>query len=354
MSFGLFRAFSGSRKKKLADTNVETDRSNMKSKYFLGVDAGATKTHALVVSESGEVLGFGESGPGNHEVFGFEAAGECVADSVNQASKEAEVELRNLAHACFSMAGADVDSDYHSIPERILRPLMGDLPFDLKNDAFGCLRGGTRDPYGVMINCGTGQVAVGRNRDGKEIRLGGYGFEFGDFSGGSVIAFWAASALIRAEDGRGEATRLYDVLCEAVGAENAAGFLDKTYRDPEYFKSLNIPQLVFKVSKEGDSVAKKIILDSAEEMAVTAIALIRQLGMEKDSFDLVTAGSVFKGDDPDFHDTLHRQVHSVAPGAKFRMPLYDPVVGAALLALEAGGVEPTGEVYKNLEKFTLK
>jgi N-acetylglucosamine kinase-like BadF-type ATPase len=322
-------------------------------RYFLGVDAGATKTHALILDEEGHVLGFGESGPGNHEVFGFEAAGECVSESVRQACDQGELSLSDLTRCCFSMAGADVESDFLVLPEKILRPLVGSVPFELKNDAFGCLRGGTLDPFGVMINCGTGQVAVGRNRAGKEVRLGGYGFEFGDFSGGSVIAFWAASAVIRSSDGRAERTRLHDLLCQATGARDALDFLDKTYRDPEFFKSLNIPKLVFAASKEGDPTAKRIILDSAQEMAITAIALIRQLEMESDIFDLVTAGSVFKGDDPDFHETLRSRVHAVAPGAKFRMPVFDPVAGAALLALEAGGIVVSAPIYKNLEAFKL-
>ncbi len=323
------------------------------SQLFLGVDAGATKTHALIMTESGEVAGFGEAGPGNHEVFGYPPAAKCVGEAVEQACDGANLSISDLTQSCFSMAGADVESDFTELPEQIIRPLLGKTPFLLKNDAFGCLRGGTRDPFGIMINCGTGQVAVGRNRSGKELRLGGYGFDFGDFSGGSVIALWAAAALIRADDGRAEPTQLSKSLCDTAGVTNAAGFLDKTYRDHEYFKSLNIPKLVFEVSKSGDKVAKRIILDSAKEMATTAIALIRNLEMEKVSFDLVTAGSVFKGDDPDFHEYIHDQVHAVAPGAKFRMPLFDPVVGAALIAYEAAGFEATEAVYKNLEAFNL-
>ena len=320
---------------------------------FLGVDAGATKTHALILDQEGAVLGFGESGPGNHEVFGLEAAGNCVEDSVQKACDEALINVSDLSHSCFSMAGADVDSDFEVLPARIIRPLMGEIPFLLKNDAFGCLRGGTRDPFGVMINCGTGQVAAGRNREGREVRLGGYGFEFGDYSGGGVIAMWAACALVRAEDGRGPSTRLTDLLLEAADARNASEFLNKTYRDHEFFKSLHIPQRVFQASKEGDAVAKEIILDSAEEMASTAIALIRQLEMENDSFDLITAGSVFKGDDPEFHATIHQAVHEVASAARFVMPLFDPVAGAALLAFEAAGLIADDSVYKRLEAFKL-
>ncbi|MCA9440191.1 MAG: hypothetical protein H6751_11575 [Candidatus Omnitrophica bacterium] len=323
------------------------------SKTFLGVDAGATKTHALILNEDGAVLGFGESGPGNHESFGYEAAGKCIGDSIRQACAEASLEISDLTQSCFCLAGADVDSDFETLPEVMLRPIMGESPFLLKNDAFGCLRGGTTDPFGVMVNCGTAQVAVGRNREGKEIRLGGYGFEFGDFAGGGVIAMWAACALIREEDGRGEPTRLSPLLRERAQVSNAAEFLNKTYRDPEFFASLKIPKLVFLASREGDPIAKKIVLDCAEEMAVTAVALIQRLKMEEEVFDLVTAGSVFKGEDPDFIESIQKTVHSVAPKARFTMPLFDPVAGAALLAFEDAGLVADEAVYKQLEAFKL-
>lgn len=41
-------------------------------KYCLGVDVSGTKTHALIADEQGVAVGFGEAGPGNHEVVGYE------------------------------------------------------------------------------------------------------------------------------------------------------------------------------------------------------------------------------------------------------------------------------------------
>ena len=35
------------------------------TRYFLGVDVGGTKTHALIADENGRMTDFGRSGPGN-------------------------------------------------------------------------------------------------------------------------------------------------------------------------------------------------------------------------------------------------------------------------------------------------
>ncbi len=320
------------------------------SRYFLGVDAGATKTDALVMDEDGCLVGCGRSGAGNHEVYGFDHARRSIADAVASSMRQARIGVDDVGQACFCLAGVDVGQDYGTIPEKILDPLFANLKYSLKNDAFGCLRGGTRLSFGIMINCGTGQVAVGRNRQGMELRIGGYGFEFGDFSGGSAITQAAVAAVVRAEDGRGEPTELTRLLLQAAEQDSVAAFIDRTYRDSVFLSSLGIPQITFRASSSGDHVARRIILDAAGEMAVTAVALIRRLAMQEETFDLITAGSVFKGDDDAFLHTIRSNVHAVAPHARFCVPLYPPVVGAVLLACEQTGQQVSDKVYARLEK----
>ena len=41
-------------------------------KYFLGIDVGSSKTHALIVDETGQCVGFGKSSGGNHQGVGYE------------------------------------------------------------------------------------------------------------------------------------------------------------------------------------------------------------------------------------------------------------------------------------------
>lgn len=319
------------------------------TRYFLGVDAGASKTHALIMTDQGRLLGWGAAGAGNHEAYGFDYARDSISTAVRTALDGSGVDLPQVDRACFCLAGADVRQDYQTIPEHILDPLLNGVDYSLKNDAFGCLRGGTRSPFGVMINCGTGQVAVGRNRQGKEVRIGGYGFEFGDFSGGSVIGQAAVAAVVRADDGRGEATQLTNLLLEAAGLDTVDALINRTYRDEAYLASMGVPALTFQASANGDQVARRIILAAAEEMACTATALIRRLAMEQEEFDLITAGSVFRGEDPSFLETVVQSVQPIAPQAKFCFPVYAPVVGAVLLASEEAGLTVSEPEYNNLE-----
>lgn len=318
------------------------------NKTFLGVDAGATKTHALILDESGNTLGFGHGACGNHEVNGYAGARQSVLDATSEALAQSGLAWKDITQSAFCMAGVDIPADEREIPVQVLRPVLGDAPFVLKNDAFGCLRGGTLEPFGVMINCGTGQVAVGRSRAGNEIRVGGYGWEYGDFGGGNVMTHGAVAAIIRGEDGRGPTTLLKDLVLDHTGCASVAEFHEKTYRNSQLLWTYHIPRLVFRASVLGDEAARTIVLGVAREMELTALALIRRLDLVHDEFDVITAGSVFKGEDPVFIESIRAGVHAVSPGARFRMPAYQPVVGCALIAFETVGGNVDAEYHANL------
>ena len=41
-------------------------------KYFLGIDVGSSKTHAIIADESGRCVGFGKGWSGNHQGVGYD------------------------------------------------------------------------------------------------------------------------------------------------------------------------------------------------------------------------------------------------------------------------------------------
>ena len=53
-------------------------------RYFLGVDIGATKSHALVAEEDGRAVGFGEGGSGNYETVGWDGLPFCLDSVVSE------------------------------------------------------------------------------------------------------------------------------------------------------------------------------------------------------------------------------------------------------------------------------
>ncbi len=76
-------------------------------RHYLGVDVGATKSHALIADETGRAVGFGAAGPGNHEVVGYDGLIAALGESAGQALAVAGIDRRQVAGAGFGVGGYD-------------------------------------------------------------------------------------------------------------------------------------------------------------------------------------------------------------------------------------------------------
>ena len=77
------------------------------TRYFLGVDIGATKSHALIADDQGRAVSFGAQGPGNYEVVGWDGMQRTLQAVTEQALSSAGIAVGQLAGAGFGIAGYD-------------------------------------------------------------------------------------------------------------------------------------------------------------------------------------------------------------------------------------------------------
>lgn len=316
--------------------------------YYLGVDGGGSKTLAVISDAAGRITGRGISGCGNHQT-GAERAEFNIRQAVEDALRQAGLRKEQVTYSVFGLAGADREADFN-----ILRPMiaaMGIHPHDIVCDTVIGLRAGTRKPYGVVVICGTGTNCYGISRSGQELQVGGFGYAFGDFGGGSELAVEAFRSVIRAWEGRGEPTRLAPAILGKLGyaSEEAMfhDFLDHGTRVPH-----DLAKLLFEVA-EKDEIAREILQKQGKELGIAASAVIRKLGMGQDVFDLVLAGSILtRGDSRYVVPFIEETVALAAPGCTLQMLDQEPVTGALLMAMEKSGVQVEEDVYEQLH-YTL-
>lgn len=320
-------------------------------KYYLGVDAGGSKTYAVVTDQHGSILGTGESGNGNHQT-GYETAKHNIGLAVAAAVRQAELVPEDIEFACFGLAGADRETDF-----RILRPMISGLGFprhEIVCDTQIALRAGTTRPYGVVLICGSGTNSAGRNRQGEFYQCGGFSYLFGDFGGGGSLSVEVFRSVIRAWDGREIPTLLTGLLLNYLHYENVDAMLND-YLDHNLTPPIHVARLAFEAAMLGDKVALDILRHQGEELGKSAVAVIRRLGMEKETFDLVLAGSIVTRGEGDFIQTvIEEAVHEAAPGANLVKLAVEPVIGAVWMALEAGGLPVSPQAYealKNIKEF---
>src|SRR5207344_2252734 len=101
-------------------------------------DVGSSKTHALIVDENGQCLGFGKSGGGNHQSVGYERLGDILQQSFAAASQMARVPKALIVGAGFGVAGYDFPSEREEQLRAIA--LLGlDCPVEVVNDGWNGL-----------------------------------------------------------------------------------------------------------------------------------------------------------------------------------------------------------------------
>jgi N-acetylglucosamine kinase-like BadF-type ATPase len=304
--------------------------------YFLGVDVGGTKSHALLASGDGQVLAVGQGGPGNHEMIGIDGFRQLLESIVDQALETVGIRRDQIAGAGLGIAGYDWPSDYE--PHRQVIDSLGlNAPYQFVNDAVLGLIAGARDGWGISVVAGTGNNCRGRDPSGREGRTAGVGYWTGEHGGGGDLTVKAVQAIWHEWSKRGPETRLTQRFLEYVGVQDALELVEGLSRGRFHLGSAQAP-LVFQVAAEGDPVAQACIRWMGSELASLAIGVIRQLGFEDLEFDVVLTGSMYKGS-PLIEESMREAIHKVAPGARLIPLNTSPVVGGVLLGMEQVGVK---------------
>ncbi len=304
-------------------------------KYFLGVDTGATKSHALIVDENATPLGFGSGGAGNWEVVGWDGLESTLNKILGAACRQANITPAQISGAGFGLAGFDWEEDRAPHLD-IIRKIGISSPINLVNDAFIGLPAGTDAGWGVVVSAGTSCNCYGRNRDGKIGRVTGAYF-FGEYAGAGELVGRAKQVVAHAWTRRGASTKLTEAFLDITGAENPADLLAGLMRG-KYDIGAEYAPLIFQIAEEGDDVAQELIHWAGHELGELAKAVIRQLDIADEAVDIVLAGSFYKGS-PIIQEKMAENIRTLAPKANLSRLKTSPVVGATLLGMEAGGID---------------
>lgn len=316
-------------------------------RYYLGVDAGGTKTHTLIADETGRLLGCGRGGTANWEVVGLEGAYETLAHTFRDALKEAGLSASDLSAAGYGLAGVDWPSD-----EARLTPTIQKLgvpgPYALVNDTYVALRAGSRDGSGVVVIAGTGCTVAGRNRKGDVFRTFGRDERWGDFGAASHFVSLATRAMVFAYIGRGPQTALTDLFVQYYGAKDFLDLSEKIARETFMEPNGTLAPLVFQAADQGDAVAQDIIRKAGEEMGKTAAAIAGRLGLLDQPFDLVLAGGVIRSGSQLLYQAVLEPVRQQAPQVELVPLVSSPSAGGVLLAMDAAGQPANRDVQARL------
>ncbi len=311
---------------------------------ILAIDGGASKTDVWLVSSDGSVLGTARGGGSNHQFFGLDGAMEALESTIEAAVDDAGLGGggRPVAEmGVYCMAGLDLAVDEERLNEAIGSRGWSTTAL-VRNDSLAVLRAGVRSGWGVGVVCGSGLNCIGLGPDGAIERFPSLGELSGDFAaGGSWLGVRALGLALRSRDGRGRPTALADLVPAHFALADPEAVLAAVYSgDIGYGQLFELARVCLDAAAGGDAVAAGAVGFLADEVAAMASAAVVRLGVGDREVEVVLGGGLFDSGYVAFAEAIEAGVRAVAPRCEFRRLDAAPVVGAALLGLDAVGAPP--------------
>lgn len=299
--------------------------------FVIGLDGGGTKTEVVVCDLQGNVLSQFKSGAIN-------VNGETVSN--------VESNLKYIFEKIFSETGpssecactcAGAAGISNALARETLKAAIASSGYSgrliISGDHQTALHGALGKDVGIILIAGTGSICYGRNRYGIEHRTGGFGYLIDDEGSGYAIGRDMLSAIVRAYDGRGEATVLTDIVFSQLEINSVGELISYIYG--KEINKRDIARLAPNLAgacTNGDSAAMAISHKCSDELFKLVKPVVEKLDLY--SGEIALSGSILTKDRY-IGNTLTEKVSQEFPGLKCVCPKAGAAHGAAMMALEA-------------------
>jgi N-acetylglucosamine kinase-like BadF-type ATPase len=302
------------------------------SRLFLAVDGGNSKTDVVLGTAEGDVLGFVRGPTASPHVVGLDGTVAVLRSLIGTIAPAGPIDV-----AAIYLAGADLPGEVARLRAAVAAERWAERSL-VDNDCFALLRAGTAMPDAIAVVCGAGTNCVGRSADGRIARFPALGAISGDWGGGHDLAEYALRYAARGEDGRGTPTALTAAVARHFGRPTVESVSIALHVGELPMSAVHdLAPLVFDVAAAGDPVASDLVRRQAEEIVAQHRVAADRLGLRRAPHALVLGGGVLRARHLQLHEQVVAGARAQAPQVEISVVTAAPVVGAALLALDAQG-----------------
>ncbi|HET6170566.1 MAG TPA: BadF/BadG/BcrA/BcrD ATPase family protein [Terracidiphilus sp.] len=301
--------------------------------YFLGVDAGGTKSEFLLGDETA-VLARVRTGTIKRMKASEETTEANLVDALHRLTAATGVSMQSIARCCIGTAGNTVPLVVDWLRDAFGRHvggeliLLGDVEIALDAAFFG--------KRGVLILAGTGSNVAGRGASGVVLTTGGWGPALADQGSGQFIGLEGLRRGFLAIDQQ-RPTRLLDVAQAHWNLASLRDLIAFGNANPAPNFSTLAP-LVVECAEQGDVVAREVLERGGQDLAYLAGLLIDRIrNMEpnpQDNFELpavAIAGSILERVAL-VRESMRANLRQRYPGIVFLETAADPPDGALWIA----------------------
>jgi N-acetylglucosamine kinase-like BadF-type ATPase len=291
--------------------------------FFLGLDAGGTKTTAALGDET-NVLARTVGGSIKPLRVSQEEAQRNLAALLADIAKESEVDLRQITASCVGTAGLRLPQTDGWMRQIISSCAGGDI--DVCGDEEIALDAAFPGGAGVLVIAGTGSNILGRTSTGQLCTVGGWGPMLGDQGSGYWIGHQALRAALRAKDFK-QPTRILDRVLVFWNAPTLAEIINIAHNSADFSR---LAPIVVQCAEEGDAVALEVLERGGRmlgEDAAEAFHQVRQLEPEQPMPAIAFIGGIL--DKVAFvRESMIDTIHRTLPTVQILPEAVDAVSGA--------------------------
>jgi N-acetylglucosamine kinase-like BadF-type ATPase len=240
--------------------------------YFLGVDAGGTKTEFLLGDEARELARV-RGGTIKRMKASGETAEANLEDALRQLTDATGVSMQSIARCCIGTAGNTVPLVVDWLRQAFARQVGGELI--LVGDVEIALDAAFFGKRGVLALSGTGSNVAGRAANGAIVTAGGWGPAMADQGSGHFIGIEGLRRGFLAIDQQ-RPSRLLDVAMAHWHLVSMGELIEYANANPAPEFSRLAP-LFSRCAEQGDAVAQEVLRQGGAELAYLASLVVARI-----------------------------------------------------------------------------
>lgn len=260
--------------------------------YFLGIDAGGTKTTFVLGDEERE-LGRARTGTIKRMKADAATTEANLQSGLSQLTAATGIPMQSVSRCCIGTAGEAVALVTDWLREAFGRQVGGELV--LVGDVAIALDAAFFGKRGVLVLAGTGSNVAARSANGQIVTAGGWGPALADQGSGQFIGLEGLRRGFLAID-QVRGTRLLDAARAHWNLATRGELIEFANSNPGPDFSKLAP-VVVRCAEEGDEVAKEVLQQGGADLAYLASLVIEHI--RKIESELSTADPVDKFELPD-------------------------------------------------------
>jgi glucosamine kinase len=313
---------------------LKTPPDSIKMSYFLGIDAGATKTQCALARDA-DVMARVQGGSIKITRVGEEAAQKNLEEMLSALAIQSGVQLQSVTGTCVGLSGNAIAGVADWVRTALAARVGG--PIVIRGDEEIALDAAFHGGRGILVIAGTGSHIVGRTCTGEIFRTGGWGPVLSDQGAGSRIGLLAVRAIFHSIDAD-EETSLLPAVHAAWGTRTLDEMIEFGNRMPGPDFSQLAP-IVAECADNGDPAARRVLQQSGKEIAdLLLLAMRKGLALEardghgksaeqSASWTIAFTGSVVEKISV-LRESMIAAVLCEPPSVKFLPQATDPLLGA--------------------------